>query len=391
MANVALMEPLLLRENSPRYKELLSLAFSLTRKSASLRASFSPIVAESIHELVRSMNCYYSNLIEGHNTHPIDIERALQSEYSDDEKKRDLQLEAKAHIETQKWVEAGGLNSHVASAESILAIHKYFCERLPEELLWVENPDTGEKERVVPGELRTSYVRVGNHVAVAPEDLPSFLQRFESVYGGLCEADLILAIAACHHRFLWMHPFSDGNGRVARLMSQVLFDELFSTGGLWSVSRGLAKNKTEYIALISQCDMGRRNDYDGRGSLSEEALVELTRFFLTVGHDQVDFMQSLFKPEKLSFYVLRWVDAEIADGNLPAKARVVVNNLLLSGELARKEIAELTGLGERAARELASTLKSAGVIRAPHKKAPYRLNFSVANAEHWLPNLFPPR
>jgi hypothetical protein len=30
------------------------------------------------------MNCYYSNLIEGHDTHPIDIECALNGEYSQD-------------------------------------------------------------------------------------------------------------------------------------------------------------------------------------------------------------------------------------------------------------------------------------------------------------------
>jgi hypothetical protein len=63
----------------------------------------------SLADLVRAMNCYYSNLIEGHDTHPIDIERALKSDYSNDAKKRDLQLEAQAHIAVQKWIDAGGL------------------------------------------------------------------------------------------------------------------------------------------------------------------------------------------------------------------------------------------------------------------------------------------
>ncbi len=43
------------------------------------------------------MNCYYSNLIEGHDTHPVDIERALRHDYSDDPRTRNLQLEAAAH------------------------------------------------------------------------------------------------------------------------------------------------------------------------------------------------------------------------------------------------------------------------------------------------------
>ena len=57
------------------------------------------------------MNCYYSNLIEGHYTHPVDIERALKDEYSADPEKRDLQLEAKAHIKVQEWIDAGWLKA----------------------------------------------------------------------------------------------------------------------------------------------------------------------------------------------------------------------------------------------------------------------------------------
>ncbi len=63
----------------------------------------------SLADLVRAMNCYYSNLIEGHNTHPVDIERALKKEYSADARKRDLQHEAQAHIAVQQWIDAGGL------------------------------------------------------------------------------------------------------------------------------------------------------------------------------------------------------------------------------------------------------------------------------------------
>jgi len=44
------------------------------------------------------MNCYYSNLIEGHNTLPIDIDRALRDDYAGDPKRRNLQLEARAHM-----------------------------------------------------------------------------------------------------------------------------------------------------------------------------------------------------------------------------------------------------------------------------------------------------
>jgi Fic family protein len=170
-------------------------------------------------DLVRSKNCYYSSLIEGHDTHPIDIERALKNDYSKDVGKRNLQLEAKAHIEVQRWIDEGGIRGRAATAAAICEIHRRFCRKLPGELLWVRNPETGEKIKVVPGQLRKRDVRVGRHIPVGPGVVRRFLERFETVYGHLGKAEAILATAAAHHRLVWIHPFIDGNGRVARLMS----------------------------------------------------------------------------------------------------------------------------------------------------------------------------
>jgi hypothetical protein len=94
---ISLMEPLLLGENSPHRAALTDLAFELAQKCAGFRHSLPESLLRSLADLVRAMNCYYSNLIEGHVTHPIDIERALKGDYSRDARKRDLQLEAKAH------------------------------------------------------------------------------------------------------------------------------------------------------------------------------------------------------------------------------------------------------------------------------------------------------
>ena len=76
------------------------------------------------------MNLYYSNLIEGHDTHPIDIERALNNEYSADTELRNLQLEAKAHIAVQQWIDQGGLRDRAVNTASICEIHKRFGELL---------------------------------------------------------------------------------------------------------------------------------------------------------------------------------------------------------------------------------------------------------------------
>ena len=107
--SVSSMEPLLVREDSRHRGELTDLAVDLVGKSAGFKRSLPQSLLGSLADLVRAMNCYYSNLIEGHDTHPVDIERALKNDYSADPQKRDLQLEAKAHIAVQQWIDEGHL------------------------------------------------------------------------------------------------------------------------------------------------------------------------------------------------------------------------------------------------------------------------------------------
>src|SRR2546430_7571977 len=193
------MEPLLIGETSRFRGSLTDFAVELTQKAAGFRRSLPESLLKSLADLVRSMNCYYSNLIEGHYTHPVDIERALKNDYSKDARKRDLQLEAKAHVAVQKWIDEGGLKRRAVTTEGISEIHRRFCAELPEALLWVEDPDGKERVRVVPGELRKRDVRVGGHVAISPAAVPRFLKRFEDVYGSLGKTDSLLAAAPAHH------------------------------------------------------------------------------------------------------------------------------------------------------------------------------------------------
>jgi Fic family protein len=387
---VFLMEPLLIGEASPLRPPLTDLAFDLASKSAGFRRSVPPSLLAPLADLVRAMNCYYSNLIEGHYTHPVDIERALKNDYSQDAHKRDLQLEAKAHIAVQKWIDGGGLKGGLAiTAGGICEIHRRFCELLPQDLLCIEDPDTKEKVRVVPGELRKRDVRVGIHVAISPGALPRFLERFEQVYGKIGKTESIISTAAAHHRLLWIHPFIDGNGRVARLMSHAIMLDVLDTGAVWSVARGLARSVTEYKRLLSHCDLPRRNDLDGRGILSEEALTDFTRFFLTVCIDQVNFMESLVQPDRLRARILLWAEEEIRLGQLPPKSGSILEAVIYRGDLPRAEAGIVTGTGERQARRIVSALMAKGVLECDNSRAPLRLVFPATLATRWMPGLFP--
>ena len=388
---VTLMEPLLIGENSRHRTGLTDLALELAQRSAGFRRSLPESLLASLAGLVRSMNCYYSNLIEGHDTHPIDIERALSGEYSKDAKKRDLQLEARAHIAVQQWIDDGGLKGRAVTADAIREIHRRFCERLPAELLWVEDSTSKEKIRVVPGELRHRDIAVGDHIPVSPDAVPRFLRRFEEVYSRLGKTETILTTAAAHHRLVWIHPFLDGNGRVARLMSHATLLEALDTGAVWSVARGLARNVEAYKGHLAACDLIRRNDLDGRGNLSEENLAAFTRFFLTTCLDQVAFMEGLMQPDQLRARILLWTEEEIRLDRLPPKSGAVLEAVLYRGELPRGDAAAIVGTGDRQARRVVSAMIERGVLLSESSRAPLRLAFPATLAARWMPGLFPER
>jgi Fic family protein len=383
------MEPLRLADGSRHRQDLGDLAVELAAASAGFRRSLPPGVVKALADLVRAMNCYYSNLIEGHDTHPIDIERAMKNDYSTDPRKRNLQREARAHVAVQGWTDGGGLAGHAVSVEAICEIHKRFGAMLPPELLIVSEPDTGEEIVVVPGALRLRDVKVGSHIPVSPGAVLRFLTRLEEAYGNLGRSETILAAAAAHHRLLWIHPFLDGNGRVARLMSHAVLLEALDTGGIWSVARGLARNETAYKEHLTACDRPRRNDLDGRGALSEEALASFTHFFLETCLDQVRFMENLVQPDRLRGRILQWAEDEVRGSRLPARSGQVLEAVIFRGELPRGDVAGLLGTTDRHARRVVSDLTARGVLSSESTRAPLVLVFPAALASHWMPGLFP--
>ncbi len=382
------MEPGLPADKDHRLEDL---AYELVSAASGLAGQIHPAVQESIGDLVRSMNCYYSNLMEGHKTVPRDIERALAHDYSGEPEKRDLQLEAVAHIEVQRKIDAGTDDpSSPVSRRYIEWLHREFCSRLPESLLWAGNPDPGERVRVAPGEIRDRSARVGMHVPPDPTDLAECLARFEEIYAAsTSKLWRVVAIAAAHHRLLWIHPFLDGNGRVARLMSHAMFRRLGIGSSLWAVSRGLARRASEYKTLLMAADRRRENDYDGRGTLSDRALAAFCEFFLRASLDDVKFMRSVLDPSRLSRRMEIYCSEESAAGRLPKASYAVLREALLRGSIERGAVPPLLGLRERAARGITAELLAKRLLVSESPRAPLRLGFPSDAVEHWFPSLYP--
>jgi len=383
--------------------ELQDLALEVVQLSASLGARQHPVTLHTLRELLRIINSYYSNLIEGHNTHPHDIVRAMQQQYDSEPAKRNLQLESIAHISVQRqmevWLQAE-VPSNIAGQEFLCSLHREFFKLLPEEFQVMTNPDTRREVRVVPGELRTEPVRVGLHEPPAHESLPSFMVRFGESYAPERHhgAAKLVAAAAAHHRLMWIHPFLDGNGRVTRLFTEACLQRILLHGfGLWSVSRGLARRNADYKAALTWGDAPRRNDLDGRGNLSNEGLVKFCRFFLEVCLDQVEYMGTLLQldglVERVRSYVQLRGTAIIQNppgmDNLRPEAGRMLQEVLLRGEVTRGEVIIVSGLKERTGRNLLAQLVAEGLLVSDTPKGEVRIGFPIHAAGWFFPELYP--
>ncbi len=272
----------------------------------------------------------------------------------------------------------------------MLEIHRRFYLRLPKALRVVEERGSGRHVDVLPGELRTGHVEVGHHVAPAPEDLPAWLARLDK---GAPErfgrADRLVVVAALHHRLLWVHPFADGNGRTARLLSHALLRRAGIGSALWSVSRGLARHVAAYKAYLARADAPPQGAMDGRGILSDGRLVAFCRFFLAACLDQVRFMHGLLSPESLTGRVREFVAAEATGGRLDLRVAPLLERAVLFGAVARGDAPALVGTSDRQARRLVRPLAERGLLVGA-KDAPLHIAFPLGETERLFPNLWAP-
>ncbi len=387
----------------------------LAAASAKLESALRPGTAAGLAQMVRIMNTYYSNLIEGHVTRPRDIEMAISAiparkdnvpitvqievalagQPANSLSQRSLLVEAVAHVRLQASIDVQFAAGHLpqpASRDFIQWLHREFYRGANGEMLRIK----GATRDIVmePGRFRSLAehdVLVGKHHPPSSHRIDDFMAYFEQRYefGNLGKAARILATAAAHHRFNYIHPFADGNGRVSRLMSHAMaLHAGIGAHGLWSISRGLARgleSRTEYKHMLDHADMQRQGDLDGRGNLSLRALADFTLWFLNVCIDQVTFMSGLFDIGTLARRLRGYV--ERSETLKPEAARLLVE-ALSRGEFGRGEISRITGLPDRSARRLLGDVIEEGLLQSRTPKGPLSLRFPAKAQDVLFPRLF---
>lgn len=381
----AQFEPLL-----PAHKldELYAIAHEIVKSAFGLKSALDKTTANTLAKLLRAMNSYYSNKIEGYSTHPINIESGLRKDFSSKPSIAKLQKLAVAHIEAEREIESWIQNNNDFSpftTEGILRIHKALYRRLPEGFRKIEDGRV-----VLPGILRDGDVEISHHVPPTAESLPEFLARYEQVYASKSSWDKELVKIACaHHRLAWIHPFFDGNGRVARLASHAALYTDF-TSGLWSVCRGLARTSREYYMQLSNADQPRHDDLDGKGHLSDKGLWNFCHYFLNVCLDQVNFMTKMLDANGMKNRIRAMLATYFEhDPRIKKEAELPLHYLFTSGYLMRSEFKQMTGLGDKVAQNLLSRLLAEGLVESDTKLGPVRFGLPLKALQFYFPDLYP--
>ena len=383
-------EPLLPSEHARG--PLLAKAHMLLQLAGQVTGRADASVMQALAVRLRGMNSYYTNKIEGQHTLPSELESALRKEFSPNAEVQRKQRMSLAHMEAECWAEQHYANvpwQALFAPEVISSLHNSLFSPLPE-------ADRLLKDDTVmqPGQLRNAaqQVKVGRHEAPNGVSVPMFLQRFAEAYQTTRVGELaVVAVAAAHHRLAWIHPFPDGNGRVARLHSHLLLRRMGLTNGVWSPLRGLARTQQDYYLRLAQADMPRHGDLDGRGNLSEQRLVEFIDYFLDVCIDQARFMGKMLDMQTMRDRIRACLAYESAQPGsaISMQAELALHTLLINGPMERGEFKQITGMAVRMAERMMVTLLARGLLASDSPRGKLVFGVPLHALRFYFPSLWP--
>ena len=390
--SVASIQPLLPDERA--LAPLLEEAAVLIREGHRLESAAGALKA-SLWPLLRAMNSYYTNKIEGQQTRPADIERALHHQFDANKNEARKQRLALAHIETEEELESElpPTRRELYSSAFVQRIHADLYRRLP-----AIDRVTDDRQKIEPGVFRRNLVTAGQHLAPAAEEIPALLAAWQERYSSLPGLEQAVVGAICsHHRLLWVHPFLDGNGRTARLHTHLALTSLGVTQGLWSPLRGMARNQEAYYARLNNADLPKRNDLDGRGPRSQEELIHFAQWLLELCLDQATFMRGLLALDSLK---ARLEELLLSLGARPwslgsessvvkVEALEALHYAAIAGPVERARFMAMTGLSPRLARRVLASLLNYGVLQSPTARAPVTFAVPLKGLRFLFPRLWP--
>lgn len=376
---------------------LRDLAQDVITASARLEGRVAPETAAVLGDKLRLLNSYYSNLIEGHKTTIPDIESALRNRYDQNPKKKYAQELCAAHVQVEKHFMqslASPSRPNICDRQFLCDLHAAFYAHLAQEHLYTHTVNGFTHFPVKPGQLRDVDVSVDGRSLHGPDfrNLPELLSSFAQAYAPQRwhGDDRLVAMAASHHRLTWLHPFRDGNGRVARLFSGLyLAASGINKSNLWSLSRGLSRSKKQYMFELWATDTP---DEESGHHFNEDLLTDFCEYFLTVCLDQIGFMEKLLRLDQIEARIDWYVQSRYKQNrqSIHPEAARLLRAVFMIGSVVRGKASEILNMSERSARRVVSALLEEGLLQSPSHRASLTVGLPLAALPFYFPDLYDP-
>ena len=383
------MLPVLPNAKDPKLQTLL---YQFTQAAAGLGKGLQAELSVALGEWTTNLNSYYSNAMEGNPSKIKDIEAALNKHFSSDPSLRDYQKEHLAHIAVQKQLLLRLRNEpdlNICSQEFLCWLHYGFYSRLPKSMHFTSTI-SGKQVPIKAGELRSKPVQVGQHIP--PQDrqeVERYLKQFSELLNpdSLALPSKLLGLASSHHRLLWIHPFADGNGRVARLFTLAYMVKCGLDVNLWTVTRAFARERKRYDTQLALADQPRLGHVDGRGPLSEKNLRAFCLYFFAAGLDQIQFMASHLQLGQFEQRYVRYLNVLIQEKTLSKSGFSVMQRLMRDGKILRGQVRDIAHVQERRANQVIKELLSCGLVQSPSPRGALHLHITSDVAAVLFPKL----
>ena len=208
------------------------------------KAPLSHAVASKLRKNSKKKSSYASNKIEGN---PL-TEKQVDEVIDNDERKHYLrpEQEVRNYFLALNYLEEMAAKKEKFSKKLILNVQKYVEKGASKEKIGLRGP-------MPPGVLFAVYdSQSGNPDYIPPEyiDIPELLDELVEYVNSTDDHPLIVA-AVVHYQLVTIHPFEDGNGRTARLLSGYILDiNGYGFNGIGSLEEYFAYDIEEYYDSI---------------------------------------------------------------------------------------------------------------------------------------------
>ena len=201
-------------------------------------------VAGRLRKNSKKKSSYASTKIEGN---PLSEQQADEAIERDDRKHLlKPEQEVRNYFLALNYLEEKAKQKEKFSKKLILDVQKYVCKGASKEKIGLRGP-------MPPGMLFAVYdSQTGNPDYIPPEysDIPGLLDELVA-YVNTTDDHPLLVAAVVHYQLVTIHPFEDGNGRTARLLSGYILDvNGYGFNGIGSLEEYFAYDVNEYYASI---------------------------------------------------------------------------------------------------------------------------------------------